>query len=204
MIAAIALASVALAAGAPPPPFDQVGLALATHYHLDHWDPGAIARFLGSNPRAVFAAPPEAGAMMPFSVRERVKPLSGSAPRVEAGGARVDAIPLVHGTAPGVAPPPHSGYRIACGPKVVAHLGDASPSAANFDRLLAAGPVDVALVPYWWLLDDGGRAFVLERWRPTHLVAFHLPVGDAAAEAKVRAAAPAAWICTRPGESRAF
>ena len=186
------------------PPFDAVGLALATHYHLDHWDPGAIARFLGSNLRALFASPPEAGAMMPFSVRDRVKPLAAGAPAIEGGGARVDAIALVHGTAPGMAPPPHLGYRIACGPRVVAHLGDASPSAANFERLLAAGPVDVALVPFWWLLDEAGRAFVLDRWKPGHLVAFHLPVGDAAAEAKLRAAAPAAWICTRPGESRTF
>jgi L-ascorbate metabolism protein UlaG (beta-lactamase superfamily) len=33
-------------------PFDGVHLALATHFHLDHWDAGAITRFLVNNPTA--------------------------------------------------------------------------------------------------------------------------------------------------------
>src|ERR1044071_8372445 len=41
-------------------PFDGVGLALATHYHLDHWDAGAISRFLASNPSARYASTPQA------------------------------------------------------------------------------------------------------------------------------------------------
>ena len=65
-------------------PFDKVSLALATHYHLDHWDPGAVARFLGSNPSAVFASTPEATAMMPYTVRDRVKALSPAAGRISA------------------------------------------------------------------------------------------------------------------------
>src|SRR6202007_3289529 len=35
-------------------PFDGVRFALATHFHLDHWDAGAITRFLRSNPKALF------------------------------------------------------------------------------------------------------------------------------------------------------
>ena len=54
------------------PPFDRVKLALATHYHLDHWDAGAIARFLTSNPSAVFGAAPQAGAMLPSALKPRV------------------------------------------------------------------------------------------------------------------------------------
>jgi L-ascorbate metabolism protein UlaG (beta-lactamase superfamily) len=180
------------------PPFDAVGLALATHYHLDHWDAGAIARFLGSSPGALYASPPEAGAMLPYGLRDRVKALSGGARRVEGGGARVEAIPLEHRAWP------HLGYRIDCGGRVLTHLGDASATEANYAQVLAAGPADVALVPYWWLLDDGGRAFLLERWKPQRVIAFHVAVGDRDAEAKARAAAPGAWICTRPGEARTY
>jgi L-ascorbate metabolism protein UlaG (beta-lactamase superfamily) len=184
------------------PPFDKAGLALATHYHLDHWDPGAIARFLGSNPSAVFASTAEATAMMPYSVRERVKPLrpadGAAAARVEASGARVEAIPLEHGTTP------HLAYRIDCGGRILAHLGDATASEANFALLAKSGPAEVALVPFWWLLDDDGVAFLRDRWKPKHVVAFHIGAGDAKSIPRVRAAAPDAWICTRQGESREY
>lgn len=184
------------------PPFDKVDLALATHYHLDHWDPGAIARFLGSNPRAVFASTPEATAMMPYAVRERVKALvAGGEPaaaRIEGSGARVEAIPLEHGRTP------HLAYRIDCGGRILVHLGDASPSEANFARLAQSGPVDVAMVPFWWLTDAGGLAFVKDRWRPKHVVAFHLGADDAPSVPRIRRNAPETWICTRPGETRRF
>jgi L-ascorbate metabolism protein UlaG (beta-lactamase superfamily) len=184
------------------PPFDKVGLALATHYHLDHWDPGAIARFLGHNPGAVFASTTEATAMMPYEVRGRVKALrpgdGPSAGRLDASGARVEAIPLEHGTTP------HLAYRIDCGGRILVHLGDSDPSEANFARLEKAGPVDVALVPFWWFGNEGGRAFLKDRWKPAHTVAFHLGADDAAAAAEIRRGLPQAWICTTPGESRSF
>jgi L-ascorbate metabolism protein UlaG (beta-lactamase superfamily) len=186
------------------PPFDSVGLALATHYHLDHWDPGAIARFLGSNPRALYAAPPEAVAMMPAEVRAQVRPLSRASPTLEAGGARVDVLALAHGAPPGAAPAPHNGYRIACGTTVLAHLGDSSPDEASFATLAAAGPVDVAFVPFWWLLGSSGRTFVLERWKPRHVVVVHLGGGDGESAAEIARSVPRAWVCTRPGESRTF
>lgn len=184
------------------PPFDKVRLALATHYHLDHWDPGAIARFLGSNPPAVFASTAEAVAMMPYSVRERVRPLrpanGAAAARVEASGARVDAIPLEHGATP------HLAYRIECGGRVLAHLGDATASEANFALLAKSGPAEIALVPFWWLLDEGGVAFLRDRWKPKHVVAFHIGADDAKSVPRVRAAFPEAWVCTRQGESRSY
>ena len=184
------------------PPFDKVALALATHYHLDHWDPGAIARFLGSNPAAVFASTAEATAMMPYSVRERVKALrpadGAAAARIEASGARVTALALEHGRTP------HVGYRIECGGRVLAHLGDATPSEANFAALAATSAPDVALVPFWWLLDEGGVAFLRDRWKPGHVVAFHIGADDAPSAARARAAMPGAWICTRQGESRSY
>jgi L-ascorbate metabolism protein UlaG (beta-lactamase superfamily) len=178
------------------PPFDRARLALATHYHLDHWDPGAIARFLRSNAAAVFASTPEATAMMPRDVADRAVALGAGRATVEASGARVQAIPLAHRTTP------HLAYRIDCGGRVLAHLGDAGASEENFARLLAAGPVEVALVPWWWLADAGGLAFLRERWRPRHVVAFHLGADDDVEAA--RAALPGAWVAVRQGETRTY
>jgi len=184
------------------PPFDKVALALATHYHLDHWDPGAIARFLASNPTALFASTPEATAMLPYAVRERVKalrPADGpAAARVEASGARVEAIPLEHGRTP------HLAYRIDCGGRILVHLGDADPSEANFARLAQAGPADIALVPFWWVTTAGGRSFLEDGWKPKHVVAFHVGGEDANLVPRIRRDMPQVWICTRPGESRTY
>ena len=121
------------------PPFDGVKLALATHFHLDHWDAGAIARFLTNRPAALFGSPPQAGAMLPSALKPRVRPLwpaaGQPAVRLAEGGAVVDAIPLDHGM-----PVENNAYRLECGGRVLFHLGDSQPSEANFAKLTAAGP----------------------------------------------------------------
>ena len=105
------------------PPFDGVKLALATHFHLDHWDAGAIARFLTNRPAALFGSPPQAGAMLPSALKPRFRPLwpaaGQPAVRLAEGGAVVDAIPLDHGM-----PVENIAYRLECGGRVLFHLGD--------------------------------------------------------------------------------
>ena len=185
------------------PPFDRVRLALATHFHLDHWDAGAISRFLSNSPGALFASAPQAGAMIPSSLKPRWRPLWPPAGQTSASlrevGAVVDAIPLDHGM-----PVENLGYRLQCGGKVLFHLGDARTSVANFTALLAAGPVDVALVPYWWLMEDPGLGFVRDRWRPRHVVAFHVGAAAETEAAGITSRLPGAWVCQKRGESRVY
>ena len=185
------------------PPFDRVPLLLATHFHLDHWDPGAVSRHLRANPDALFAAPPTATAMFPFDVRGRVRPMwpaAGAATaRLEAAGTAVDALPLDHGS-----PVENLAYRITCGDRVLVHLGDAAPGPSNFARLAATGAADVALVPFWWLLDDAAVRFVRDVWKPRHVVALHLGASDREHVAAIRARHPATWVCTEPGARRVF
>jgi L-ascorbate metabolism protein UlaG (beta-lactamase superfamily) len=185
------------------PPFDGVKLALATHFHLDHWDAGAIARFLTNRPAAVFGSPPQAGAMLPSALKRRVRPLwpvaGQPAVRLAEGGAVVDAIPLDHGM-----PVENMAYRLECGGRVLFHMGDSKASEANFAILAGEGQADVALVPHWWLTDNAGLAFLRDRWRPRHVVAFHLGESDVAAASTIQARLPQAWVCTRRGESRTY
>jgi L-ascorbate metabolism protein UlaG (beta-lactamase superfamily) len=183
-------------------PFDGVALALATHYHLDHWDAGAISRFLTNNASAVFASTPQATGMIPRSLRGRVRvlwPGGNASLRFEARAATVEAFPLGHGETQNL------GYALSVGGRLLLHLGDAEPSAANFEVLAARPRPDVALVPFWWLLDEAGRAFVAGRWKPAHVIAIHLGEKDAAmSAAKVRISLPGAWVCTKIGETRTF
>jgi len=152
------------------PPFDSVDLALATHFHLDHWDAGAITRFLGSNPHAVFASTPTATAMLPWSQHERehaLWPAEGQRERLQVGSVSVQAFRLTHGNTQNL------GYRIAMCGETLVHLGDAEVSDADMTVLLQLGAPDVAMVPYWWLLDPRGTDFISRKWKPRYLVVLH-------------------------------
>ena len=183
------------------PPFDHIVLALATHFHLDHWDPRAIARFLANNPHAVFASTPQATAMLPWPFRQQVRslwPAGKNHARLAVGGANVQAFPLEHGKTQNL------GYRISFCGKALFHLGDAEPSEESFRTLLKMGSADVAMVPFWWLPDPKGSAFVREKWKPQHVVALHFGTTDLDWAKKVQRAWPKAWVCTKQGESRNF
>jgi L-ascorbate metabolism protein UlaG (beta-lactamase superfamily) len=182
-------------------PFDGIALALATHFHLDHWDAGAISRFLRSNPKAVFASTEHATAMIPSELRARVRdlwPRDGRPSTLVVGPARVTALPLTHGATQNLA------YRLEISGTVVAHLGDADASEENFERLASAGPVDLALVPFWWLLDSKAASFVKTAWKPRNLVALHIGETDLRSLPELRAAWAGVWMPTRPFEARSF
>lgn len=178
------------------PPFDSVTLALATHFHLDHWDAGAISRFLRLNPMAQFASTPSATAMMPSAQRSRVRALSGGE-RFEAGAAVVEVVALEHGRTQ------NNGYRITLTGLSLVHLGDADVNDTNFRALLASGAADVALVPWWWLTDPKALAF-LKQWKPKHLVAFHIGSEDLPSVSRMQAAWPGVWAATKQGEQRSY
>lgn len=182
-------------------PYHGVRLALATHFHLDHWDAGAISRFLRSNPQAIFASTAEGTAMIPRALESRVKnlwPPEGGSAKLDHAGVQVTAFPLAHGQTQNL------GYRLVLGGRTLAHLGDADPSEENFRKLRSAGTVDVALVPYWWLRDPGAAAFLRDVWKPKNVIALHFGTTDAAEAGKIRAQEPAVWAATRQFETRKY
>lgn len=184
------------------PPFDGIGVALATHFHLDHWDAGSVSRFLRSNPKALFASTPPGVAMIPSSLKPRARALWPGEPAgvtLSLRGVEVAAFPLQHGAALNL------GYRIRMGGSTLVHLGDADTVASNFDTLIAQGSVDVAFIPFWWLLSGDTVRFIEQRWKPRHVVALHLGANDVMQSAqKLRSTHPKAWICTHAGEVRVF
>jgi hypothetical protein len=62
--------------------------------------------------------------------------------------------------------------------------------------------VDIAMVPFWWLLDSGGVAFI--RNKHPHLVALHFATSNVDAAKKVQVAWPDVWVCTKQLEIRKF
>jgi L-ascorbate metabolism protein UlaG (beta-lactamase superfamily) len=182
-------------------PYDGIRLALATHFHLDHWDAGAVTRFLRSHPDALFGSTEQGTAMMPYDVRERARnlwPASGATSILELAGVKVTAFPLGHGNTQNL------GYRIELGGRTLAHLGDADPSDENFRRLTAAGSVDVALVPFWWLQEPKAVSFLNTTWKPRNVVALHFGTTDLESRERVESAWPGLWAAVKPFETRRY
>jgi L-ascorbate metabolism protein UlaG (beta-lactamase superfamily) len=181
-------------------PYDGIALALATHFHLDHWDAGAVTRFLRTHPAALFASTEHGTAMMPYDVRDRARnlwPASGGTSSLDVAGVKVTAFPLKHGATQNL------GYRLELAGRKLVHLGDADPSEENFRTLTTAGNVDVALVPFWWLVNEKAVSFLKTTWKPAGVVVFHFGTTDLDSVANVERTLPQVWAATRP-ESRKY
>ena len=168
-------------------PFAGVDLVLASHHHGDHFDPAAVGRHLAHNPEARFVSTEQAveslrrGFAGWADVAGRVAgfwPAEGERAAFEHAGVRLTVLNLHHGR--GRKPPVQNlGLLIDVGGLRLLHLGDTEVDADDVRpyKLREEG-IDVALVPYWFFLDDSFRP-VLDEIGARHAVAMHLPSPDA-------------------------
>ncbi len=143
-------------------------LALATHAHRDHWDEAVVARLLERNPEAQFwGTGQSAGALaLRFPRQVKVMPAAGGGTWQ---GARLRFAPLPHSGSTN-REVENSGLLVDfCGRRVF-HAGDADLGTANFDGFRA---VDVALVPFWYLLDPQGDRVLRDILQATEVWAIH-------------------------------
>jgi len=180
-------------------PYDRVDAILITHWHEDHFSPEAIAAHLTSNPRSMLVSSPEVidrvravSTGVPASQLRGVLPAPGAAERIDVGGVPIRVLRIRHNPARRL-PEQHVGFLIGDATPVL-HVGDADPAADNFSLLKSLPPVDLALLPFWYLSDSVNRRFVADSIRPRRMVAMHIPpngverVTGALKEGKVSAA----------------
>jgi L-ascorbate metabolism protein UlaG (beta-lactamase superfamily) len=170
---------------AAAPPYDGVDAILITHWHEDHFSPHAAAAHLAHNPRAVFVSSPEvverlraAAPGLPAARLRAVLPSPGRSEEVRIGDVPVRVVRIRHNPSRRL-PEQHVGFLIGDSAAVL-HVGDADPAADNFALLRALPSVDLALLPFWYVLDATNRRFVADAIRPRRVVGMHLPPGDAA------------------------
>lgn len=169
--------------------FARVDLVLATHAHHDHFDAGAVARHLTANPAARFVSTPEAVA----AVRARPEgealaarlhamlPPEGGRETLHVAGVTLAAFQLHHGRGlpRQVA---NLGFLVEIGGQRIVHLGDTEANAEELARTgLAPDGVDLALVPFWRLIDATERAGIRRALRPRRVAALHVPTAEAPA-----------------------
>jgi L-ascorbate metabolism protein UlaG (beta-lactamase superfamily) len=154
--------------------------ALTTHPHRDHFDPTALARYLGSNTEAIAVGPAGIAARLDSvspGLRSRTRELAphGANPAtLDIGWARIQALPIPHGHT--MRPVEHVAYLVTVDGITALHLGDTSSDPATWAGLgLPPTGVDLALVPFWYALDYERFASLVRVTRARTVVLLHLP-----------------------------
>jgi len=167
------------------PPFDSVDVILATHHHADHFDAGAVATYLGANPRTRFVSTSQAVAELRAATGDafagRIHALAateGVVDGVDVGDIRVDGFGLSHGKVH-YAGVEHLGLLVTLDGRRVLHLGDgiiAEKSLRSAGVIDAA--IDVGVVPFWFLTHPFGRRLAERGFRPRVSFAVHIRVTE--------------------------
>ena len=163
------------------PPFDGIDLALATHSHGDHFDPGQVRRFLAGHPAAVFGSTPQAVASLDgFPGRVIAFQPGKDRPAVaDVRGIRVEAIPLSHGAPPaGRAEIVNYGYLVSVDGITLFHSGDIDAGSIGFEAFralrLPEKKIDAAFVQHFYLSDvPADRRLVREGLAARYVVPSH-------------------------------
>lgn len=197
-----------------------VEIALASHFHRDHFDPDAVARFLDANPLAIFISTPQAAESFAESNPDRpelierfraVLPEPGTVESLDVAGVRIDVLNLHHGA--GNPPTQNLGVIVSLGRQRFLHLGDTEAKMVDFEPYLEIlVGTDVALLPFWFLSSEWRADMVHGFLRPQRIAVAHMPTRDAPAgyfarwksydelRALIESRFPDAWFATHQGE----
>ena len=193
-------------------PFDKIDLVLVSHMHGDHFHPESVGRYLTANPKTVFASSGQvvdllAGKFAGYeAVKSRIFPivfrLKDRQP-MKLAGIDVEFLGVGHGSGRH-ASIQNLGHVITLNGKKFLHVGDSDGSPEIFDAFdLEQRSIDVALLPYWFLIDKQGKELVERHIRPKQIFALH--VGPAESEtvvSQVKANFPDAHVFTTMLEKR--
>jgi len=191
------------------PPFDTVRVALASHVHRDHFQPGPAREFLSASPATRLASAPQVlEALRDAHVEnaalaerlEDVLPAPGRSTRFEVPGAKVEVLRLSHGREARV---DNLGHVIDIGSWRIVHVGDAEPYADTYaPYALAERDIDVSLIPYWYFQSDDGLHIVARHLRAPHMIAAHIPPDEVEAVRDALAGTlPEVVVPVAPGQS---
>ena len=170
---------------AAAPPYDGVSAILVTHWHEDHFSPEAIAEHLRHSQatlissQEVVARVRRAAPDLAASRFAAVTPAMGTSTAVDrVPGVKVHVLRARHNPTRRW-PEEHVAFVIA-GSQAILHTGDAELTPANFAMLASLPKIDLAIVPYWHLLNDTTRTQTIDGFiKPGRILGMHLPPGDA-------------------------
>lgn len=195
-------------------PFDTVRVVLVSHVHLDHFHPESIGLHLKNNPRAMLVSSSQTMTDIArnFTDHETIRnqtleitPEWKERVVFEKDGIKVTLLGLKHGS-DRFWWIKNLGHIIEIGGKKLFHFGDADTSAENFSSFnLPAEKIDIAFIPYWFLLSDSGRKVVRENIAAKHNIAVHISPQTAEKDAEnVKRLFPGVEAFTRIRQTLSF
>ena len=169
-------------------PFDQIDLVLVSHRHLDHFHPESVGLHLQHNPNAVLVSSQQvvdevANNFKDFqTIKARVTaatPAWKERRAMKMADIDLEILGIRHGTGRHESIQ-NLGHVIKLGGKKLLHVGDADTAIENFQDLnLDEEGIDIAFIPYWFLVDDEGRTVVREHIKPKQIIAVHISPSEA-------------------------
>lgn len=201
-----------LEAGAAP--YDRIRLVLVTHLHLDHFHPVSVGLHLQNNERAELVSSDQ----IVEAVKKDFNRFAGIEARVKrlpyqwktkvplnVSGIKVTCLGLKHSSAR-FSWIQNLGYIVELSGKKFLHVGDADLTVENFASLnLKEEQIDVAFLPYWFLMSASDRKIVETQIGAKQVVAVHVSPADAAhVVAQLKVAYPQAHTFTTILETKEF
>jgi L-ascorbate metabolism protein UlaG (beta-lactamase superfamily) len=175
------------------PPYDRPLLIFVTHAHGDHFDPDVLAALLEHDPQAALVGTSETAGVLRdrFPRQVTVLPRGGQWRRP---GLELHLIDLAH-SGDRWAKLENSAHWIRFCGQTLFHPGDADLVMERFVKAFQGRPpLDVALVPFWYLAYPDGRAVTDGVLKPKRVFALHGDLRDLRWVNAVRAAYPKAVI----------
>ena len=168
-------------------PYDKINIVLVSHVHLDHFHPQSIGLYLKGNPKSIFASSGQTvdevakGFADYEKVRPQIRPVTHEGKKsstIDQDGIKIRFLGLRHSGEQFKAIQ-NFGHLIELGGKKFLHIGDADMTAENFAAFnLAQEKIDVAFIPYWFLLSAEGRQFVKDQFNAKQVIAVHIPPAE--------------------------
>jgi L-ascorbate metabolism protein UlaG (beta-lactamase superfamily) len=161
-------------------PFDGVDVALATHFHADHFDAEAVLAHLKNNSQVFFFSTNQAADKLQATgqfdaIKTRVVatlPKEGERSHNKHRGLRVQLLNIHHGRG---RPIENLGFIVEIAGKRILHIGDSEAEAAAFQKYeVIEDSIDVAFLPFWYFVNDDFKQAVREQIRPRHIVVMHI------------------------------
>ena len=169
-------------------PYDKINVLLVSHMHLDHFHPQSIGLYLKGNPKSVFASSGQVADEVAKNftdyekVKSQIRPVTHEwkkSSTIDHDGIRIKFLGLRH-SGEQFKHIQNLGHVIEIGGKKFLHIGDADMTAENFAAFnLPAEKIDVAFIPYWFLLTADGRKFVIDQFNAKQVIAVHIPPAEA-------------------------
>lgn len=164
-------------------PFNNVELVLVTHNHPDHFSPSLAARFMESNPNAVFMAADDTVSALKEHIKEwkrvqdRIISLDLKPGEITERTVKEIEIKTFRTLHSGDRESPHNlMYLIKLNGRTIFHEGDSDGKLATFKELgLDEEKIDLALVHFWFPLHPEGARILQEVLQPEHTGLIHLP-----------------------------